>query len=1240
MDRLQREAQRSQKQETNLKLQLEAVTSSIPASSQSPYSLSAEFLDTSSSRNDLTQQVEALQRQLKMARDATNAKDDALVASQEELAETKMSLDHFGAVNVELQNDTLRLKDRLRDFTRRTEELDKEIVASRTSVDFNSLQMSEKDHYIERLQDVIEKYEQEKKDYMSEKVDLSQAEQHNLDMLRKVHEQEIHSLQSAMQAQEESLRSDIEKLKELHLHEQTKLEHESRMTLEKITLEHTSLIHQLKNEDAGESYRLREGLNERIFEKEAEILRLKGVIELEKSRTETQNNVNGEIRKQLASQTNNLEGTSLEIMNSQRKYDALVIELQDVTADNKKFQVVIDSLNLELQHERGALDTLRQEFRETQTTISSFESQVNLYKSEINTLQQLSGGVEDTSRENERLKGLLQASKEDMVDMTTERDHSRMTENITKDESLKKDELIKMAKEDVDQLTSKVDVLSGELRQVQQDFHVETANVVRLEAILNEQRETISRNKSELDALRNDLSVSEQKMSTDSFNSQAATAGFERSCSLLLQALVKWDLLLTSTIDGEDEHTRRQGHDSHTRSVSVEEILKNPDDLFQNSISVVERIQYKIDRVLKIRELFGKSNKTFVSDVERKFDAAQDKVSLMTYRLKALEEKSKHISHEIEKDAQRKELNTQEMKSFQHTVVSEHVTELKEAEERASNVTLQLQSEMHRSEGLEREVLLLQEENSALQAERYEIGQTEHAVSSLSEKFQTMAESNRLMSLEIEERGHTINKFNDQIQSLTSEKNALLAGVQRLTSQIEMRDTILTEHESTVESLKSQIAQLKTRQINPALEKSILDSQNILKSSMSNFNQQVHDGGDRESYGGLMEPHNVDESALTSAFLSDNAVSSAIQTMFEKLSNFLSAVSALSKGSEDMLHRYENLQVATGRQDTSSTAHDMFELLDANSRLSSKLLQLAIDFKRLSRKVLLKSSEDPDKFEGVYYDSSRKSESRAFDHSESKSEVSSPRASVSLEGDPFRKLMKFRESAEVVDTHTQPHAHSDPFSHTDSSRGGSLGMEALLSGSYDSPVQARSGGSGSAYTPVMSQQQEPMAMPSQQYGAGSHSPSFRSQHSQQPVSFPSPLGQSSSSQPPTHMSRRQFPPNSVKFTDSHSRLLSHESQTNRNQSYSSSSPSLQFSGSHHSRQQQQFLRGSGGGGGGGNFPSQSRSSQFSSSIVRDQTSVVPGSRLTKLGNDLQNLAGKLDTFNSSSNNSTGRVLKN
>jgi hypothetical protein len=1209
MDRLQHEVQRSHKTEADLRQQLQA-TATATATASSNFHVSSGFLD--SSKGGAEHHLEALQEQLKMSRDATNAKDDALVSCQEELAETKMSLDHYGAVNAGLQKDNTRMTERLRDLSRRHDELDKEIVASRTSVDFNALQMSEKDRYIERLQDVIEKYEQDKKDYIhtheSEKVVLSTAEQRNLDALRTVHEKEILSLQTALQSQEVSLKEEIEKLIQVHSHEMEKSQHNSKVLLEKATLEHTTLVQQLKREDAGQSYSLREGLNEGIFEKEAEILRLQGVIELEKSHTETQKNINEELKKQLASQSNNLEGTSLEKTDYQRKHEAVASQLEVSVADSHKLQLVVDSLNLELQHERGSLVTLRQEFRESQSTISSLQSQVSSYESEIDTLKTLTGGVESNSRENERLKGLVQACKEDMVDMTAERDQIRMTEKITKEESLKKDEHIMLANAEVARLVTKIDEVTAELRASHQEINSERSNVVRLEAIIIEQRESSVAYKSELEVLRHDLSVAEQKVSTENFNSQTVKAGFERSCSLMLQALMKWDVLLVPTIEGDDTQGEKavQKIDSHK---AVDDILKNSDDLFQNCISVVERIQYKINRLIKIREMFGKSCKRMVSEVEKSFDAGQDKVSLMTYRVKELEERSKHIGNQIDKDLKRKEQNSQEMKSFQHTIVSEHVNELKESEERASSLSAQLKSEMLRSEELERDLLLLQDENSVLQSERYEIGQTENAVNNLSDKFQTMAESNRLMSLEIEERGQTINKNSDTIQALTSEKNALLAGVQRLTSQIEMRDTIMSEHESTVASLKTEVLQLQNRQINPALEKSILESQNVLKSSISSFNQQIHSDGEFDK-----DLYNMNDSAMTSAFLSDNAVASSIQSMFGKLSTFVSTVSALSKTSEQMLHKYENIQTGAGRQDKSSLEHEIFELLDANSRLSSKLLQLAIDFKRLSRKVLLQSNEEPEKYEGVYFDSTRKGAASKGGHesSEFKREAHSP----SLEVDTFGKL-RFREDVAV------------------SPRGSSLGMDALAS-PYDSPAKSTS--SAYTFTPTMSQQASSTASSGhQQYWEGSGSARGKTtglhrssqQYSQLQRGYTSPV-----SSPVNHQTSRRNSNNSVKFADSYSKLLSHDSHYNGAHSPNSSSQysaSQQQMNQHqhqqhqHQYQHQQYLQGSGG-----SFqPSYSHSKQSSS---------APGNRLAKLGSDLQHLAGKLDSFNSSANSSS-KVLR-
>jgi chromosome segregation ATPase len=1197
MDRLQQEVQRSHKREADLQRQLSSSSTSAtpththshtPSSSsttkpETNFHLSDKFLDTSSNQDE---HYEALKQQLKMARDATNAKDDALVSCREELAETKLTLDHCGALNTELQNDKARLTERLRELTRRHEELDKEIVASRTSVDFNSLQMSEKDHYIERLQDLIEKFEEEKKDYEREKIDLNSAEQRNLDSLRKVHEKEIQGLQDSLQSMEESCKEDIDKLIQQHSYEIEKCIHDGRVALEKANLEHSTIVQEMKSEGVGESYKQREGLKEIIFEKEAEILRLKGVIDLEKSHTETQKNQNTELKAQLAAQTNNLEGTSVEKGDMLKKHDAVVSALDHAKADLKKYEVIIDSLNLELQHEREALSLIRSECKEAKSTVSSLEAQIDLHKSENVMLKKLTEGVEENSRENERLKGMLQASKEDMVDMTAERDQACMNEKITREESLKKDELITMANSEVKRLVSKIDELTGELKICQQQLSDAQSEATRLEATVIEQREASGSVKGEVEALRSELLQAEKRLSAESYSSQSSRAGFERSCSRMLQALLKWDNQLSPILEGSDSQSR-----GNHNSFSLNDILHNPDDLFENSVSVVERIQYKMDRILKIRDMFGKSSERILHEMSKQFEAAHDKSSLMTYRVKDLEEKSKRMEKELEREAKRKDMNSQEMKSFQNTIVTEHVNELKEAEERASSLTVQLQSERHKSENLERDLLSLRDENSTLRSDRYEISQTESAVSSLSEKFQTMAESNRLMSLEIEERGQIINKLNDTIQALKSEKSALLAGVQRLTSQIEMRDQIISGHEDSVASFKSEISKLKTRQINPDLEKSIIDSQNILRSSISNFSSQVHE---KESYG----EHNVNDSALTSALLSDNAMSSSLQTMFNKLSEFVDSVSSLSKKSEQTLHQYENIQLSSS--DSTSIESDIFELLDANSRLSSKLLQLAIDFKRLSRKVLLQSGEE--------------SQHQHHDHDGSKQFQSNSRQ-PSFDTGEFKRESNSPLLEERTSTFGRMKMHDD----LDTTRGSTLGIESLLAGAGagagDSPLRP----GDSAYTPVRPQSYRDYSVAKYT----SESPFYQ---------------QASSPSANSRYSEKKTSPHSVKFADSHSRAsfgsLSH-THTHTHGSTSGRLSTLGGMNSHSPTHSHLHMSGQ-------NHSLQLSGSQhrFHSSQSRDHSvASMSSNRLSKLGSDLQTLAGKLDSFNAKSK-SGSQVLRN
>ena len=949
---MQHEVQRSHKHEDELKRQLEI---SQVSSIENNVRLSKQYLDPSSS--GLEEQLSSLQEQLKMSRETCNAKEDALVSCSEELAEAKLSLDHHMAMNNELQVDNNRLKERLRDYSRRHGEMDKEIVASRTSVDFNHLQLSEKDNYIEKLERVIEQFEQDKKTYEKEKFELSRAEQKNLDSLRKVHENEIRKLQNDLKNLELSSKEEMERVLEDHASEIEKMEYESNMKYEmaikKLTLEHDNVVQQLKSEDAGEHYRIRESLNIQIHEKESEIMKLTGVIELEKSHTESQKVLNNDLKKQLEELRKSLDDTSLEKNDYHRKYETMANDLAKYSRECEDKQRIIDSLNNELHQAKDALDASRQELRVANNTISSLESQAKMYQEEVNTLKKLSYNIEETSRENERLKGVVQAYKDDIAELTAARDKALVAEQITREESVKKDEIIALSKGESERMNNKIDMLSDDLHKTQQELNVELSNVVRLEATVKEQKEAAVEMKNELETARHDLLSSEQKLSAMNFNSQSNFSDVERSCSLMIQSLIKWDQLFSEVVEGD-----YKSESAVSGSKSAEDIVKNHNTIFQNSIAVVERIQYKVDKMKKIREYFDGKYDRATNSIDKKFDAAQDKSSLLSYRLLNLEDRVKTIGKEVEKDQKRKEMSQMEMKSFQEVIVHERNNDLKNAQERASQLALELQSEQHRSAALERELSSLQHENSVLQSEQLDIQNTEVAVNSLSDKFKMMAESNRLISLELEERGQLISQYKQDIEDLTTEKNSLLKGVERLTSQVEMRDNIMKDHENVVASLKTEIQQLKSRQMNPDLEQSILASQDILKSSISDFNKQLQSGEDLVN--GLPQDKDtmLNESTLTSVFLSDNAATSSLQTMFSRLSNFMNSANELSKKSEDLLRRFEQ------SSSTSSLSSEVFELLDSNSRLSSKLLQLAIDFKRLSRKVLLQSSDENESLGG------------------------------------------------------------------------------------------------------------------------------------------------------------------------------------------------------------------------------------------------------------------------------------
>lgn len=694
----------------------------------------------------------------------------------------------------------------------------------------------------------------------------------------------------------------------------------------------------------------------RIHEKAEEVISLRGVVEMERSRVESLTKELFIAREELKVTSQNLAQkdkklSDLESNSSSSQQNALkTSELLTKTTEECKV------LQYQLQEKNHQLEQIRQDYKDYEIKYTGILKDFHTLQSEYEYSKSLTGNLQNTYRENERYVHQIQQMKSD-YDLLASQDHAKDKEiSLLSTELDKKEKIVDDLNVEKKELAQKYERLLGELQEKEHELRHEKDQHLQLESALLEHRNITVSLQRELDNLRSMTQRDDLKWNQNENILKNQKNEIEKVCGILFQAVTRWDQVLSGaldTLDGPNSfphaptpvdgrgYFRNSAFSSHGFGHTPSPSPETFEDLLSSSLIIIERVQGKLERVEKIRNLFEKKTKEMMSAITLRVSHSDDRMEILSHKTSALQTQLQSVLTQVLNEKKIRDQGHQELKALQESLVRGHNEQIREHEARVSELHLLYQAEKNKVTTLNHEVSVLGEEIKIQQEELGKLHEAEEMLNKLSVQLSSLSDSHRQLSHELEEKSNQVAQQLEDIQHLRHENESYQQNLTRLTSQIEVRDKMLNDHESLISSLKVEIQQLQRRQINPELEKSIRESQDLLKYSLGRA------GAD----------YSQPSSQTSSTHLSERKVDNNFTQIVDRLTSLYHSVTKLvdetSRAWKSFDDRYSlelgvrgELTFAQSNSRSTEIEQSIYDLLNSNAKLALQLQGVVSDFKR------------------------------------------------------------------------------------------------------------------------------------------------------------------------------------------------------------------------------------------------------------------------------------------------------
>lgn len=700
---------------------------------------------------------------------------------------------------------------------------------------------------------------------------------------------------------------------------------------------------------------------------------------------------------------------STEIDEWKRKYALLHDQYKH--ENSEKIQI-----NSRLEQTTALLDSNRNTLKETDQSLQSAHHEISRLNKELVDQTSRADTVELISRENERLKNNIAQLETEIISMNHKASELKREIERMADENMKLCVERESLKESLKGLSNKIDTLQEQIDGYHIQNQSEKERRSASEAALNETRNVVLQSRDEVQTERNLKLALEKKVGMVEDELRDLRKSIGSACVMSYQAMLKWDEMMSGILDGElfvgvglmpsRNLTGKLGFNrlsssssaainatlggSNNRGVNMNVLLNNNtttnnnntaynnnysnyhhdnsvdlldlshDQLMQKVAISIERVDLKVHRTQKIRSLFLTQTETLITAVQDSIQNTHEKVSLYNHKLTDSQMYLQKIKDTIHKDIKQRDDEMLEIKQFKEVVLTQHSAQLRDSELRYAQLTQQLQHEKQRSSDLQSQVTsqidelrTLQQTNQKLHDELEVLERTEKIVSELSDRVSDLGETNRSLMKELEVKSANISQLTYDFNEVFSQHDSLQTKYELLVNKIRMKEENLLENERKTDGLVREIERLRARQIHPDLAQTILDTQNILQDA-------ARGGGGVTALTNTLydlSPLQQQQKRREVMFEGDKKsnVSDIMSSFVIHIQQLEDGASDLIRKSSDMIARFETHLASTrttrANAATNEVKQEIYDLLDANARISVQIQQVIGELKKGMRHI-------------------------------------------------------------------------------------------------------------------------------------------------------------------------------------------------------------------------------------------------------------------------------------------------
>lgn len=938
---------------------------------------------------DYELRISQIEDQLVSARSLANSKDQMRCAAEEKIAQLEISQNSMMQRLTETNVSREKMEEKWILGQQKISNLEDDLTQSKAVADLYKIQMEELGEEVMELKNKLRESQNSRfstdEGYKTRLTEISNEYELQLKTLRQIHDAELDRLRkdNAQLVAEARTQAEIE--------------------IQKATEDADNRLQSARQRDVAELNKAKEEFNLRLQERGEEVKLLRSLMEENRNHMDSLMKENENLRVELRLKSEAMDNCRVELaskieeVKSLRSVEGTCVDLKEALM---KEQLEKTQLSSRLEQATAALEASRTSVNEKQAVFVSLETEAQMMKRDLQELRSKADLVAELSRENERLKQLNVQIKEEL--QSSIHSHS----DVNRDVLNLKDELSR-SKAHSNSLVKDLNAMEDTITNMTLSYNDAQKTIAGLreelkasEALLHEHRIQSSSLREEMAGLHDEVAALQAaKGLTDRevadwmnrFNSMQEEV--ESVFSMVLDSMHRWDSHLTDILDGDislatttsttpttpassstfpsspavsSSHSSSFGGGEHAGFVLD---VKSVGQLKQKFAVKLERIQLKIDRARRLRSIFDSHGKRILSSVQSSVDNWHEKTALAFHKISDAQFKMDSIRAVLERDRKTRESESVEVKLFREEVLAEHTNRMREAEQRYGQISSLLEQERGLKESASKQVEALRTENTQLQktiedlkADLRRLAETEAAVEDFSRRIGDIADENQMLSSTLDARDAEVLELTRANEALHKDRSDILLNSEKLGGILEARDGAIRDLDEKLSKAMLEIERLKSRQIDPSLAQLLRDSQSIIQQNGNGRAAVKPSSPDSNGvdigllFGSSLSPPGDTEAISTPTFKmhqSSNSVSSSFEQQVSIVSDFLVATDSLVRRSAELLTHYESTR---GLANLNALEQNLYDLLEANSRLTLQAQSVAGDIHRLSKRLSAMSS--------------------------------------------------------------------------------------------------------------------------------------------------------------------------------------------------------------------------------------------------------------------------------------------